>query len=70
MDKYESGIYVAKVRGDEIHEWLELHPEVTRFVILDDDSDMKHLLPYLLRTHPCEGLTDDITETAIKRLNH
>jgi hypothetical protein len=27
-------------RGFEIQEWLDSHPEVTDFVILDDDSDM------------------------------
>ena len=28
------------VRGDEIKEWLSRHPEVTKYVILDDDVDM------------------------------
>ena len=27
-------------RGYEIQEWLDAHPEVTNYVILDDDSDM------------------------------
>ena len=27
-------------RGHEIQEWLDSHPEVPNFVILDDDSDM------------------------------
>lgn len=27
-------------RGYEIQEWLDSHPEVTNYVILDDDSDM------------------------------
>jgi len=27
-------------RGHEIQEWLDQHPEVTGFVIIDDDSDM------------------------------
>lgn len=65
----ESGIYVAKVRGDEIQAWLDEHPEVSRFVILDDDADMAHLAPHLLRTHGCEGITDEITSAAIDRLN-
>lgn len=26
-------------RGDEIDEWLSRHPEVTRYAIIDDDSD-------------------------------
>lgn len=66
----ESGLYTAVVRGDEIQAWLDKHPEVTRFVILDDDGDMKHLMPHLLLTHGCEGLTDELTEAAIRRLNN
>lgn len=27
-------------RGNEIQDWLNRHPEVTEFVIVDDDSDM------------------------------
>lgn len=27
-------------RGEEIQEWLDRHPEVSHYVILDDDSDM------------------------------
>jgi hypothetical protein len=36
------------VRGDEIQEWLDRHPETTSFLILDDDLDM---LPYQLEKH-------------------
>jgi len=28
------------LRGDEIKEWLSRHPEVTHYVIIDDDTDM------------------------------
>ena len=36
--------YVA--RGNEIQQWLNEHPEVEKFVILDDETDeMRHLLP-------------------------
>lgn len=27
-------------RGDEIKHWLDRHPEVTHYVIVDDDNDM------------------------------
>jgi len=30
----------APVRGDEIKAWLNKHPDVTNYVIIDDDSDM------------------------------
>lgn len=65
----ESGLFTGVVRGDEIQDWLNRHPEVTRFAILDDDQDMKHLTPHLFRTHCCEGLTDEIAVAVIERLN-
>lgn len=30
----------GKLRGEEIQRWLDKHPEVTKYVILDDDGDM------------------------------
>jgi hypothetical protein len=44
-------------RGDEIQAWLNKHPDVERFVILDDDDDMGPLLPHLVRTETRIGLT-------------
>ncbi len=46
-------------RGDEIGQWLDEHPEVDDFVILDDDDDMGSLRPYLVQTETDLGLTDD-----------
>lgn len=51
-------------RGWEIREWIAAHPEVTGFVILDDVSDMDELRPWLVRTHPNEGLDDPDVERA------
>lgn len=51
-------------RGWEIAEWLAAHPEVTTFVILDDCSDMDVLKPWLVLTHPNEGLADPDVERA------
>ena len=51
-------------RGWEIGEWLAAHPQVTGFVILDDVSDMDALIPWLVLTHPCDGLTDPDVERA------
>lgn len=36
-------------RGMEIQEWLEDNDFKNKFVILDDDSDMCELMPYLVR---------------------
>jgi hypothetical protein len=46
----EGGLYIAKARGNEIQEWMDGNGTPQRFVILDDDSDMGHLLPHLIKT--------------------
>ena len=47
-----------KLRGEEIQEWLDNHPEVTDYAILDDDSDMTE--EQFVKFHHCDpwfGLT-------------
>lgn len=42
----------GKKRGDEIQAWIDKHSEdieIDKFVILDDDTDMKHLKKYLVK---------------------
>lgn len=58
-----------KTRGHEIQTWLDNNPFVDKFVILDDAADMDHLKSYLLQTDGEFGLTDEIADKAIKRLN-
>ena len=53
----EGGVWMPRPRGAEIQAWLDQHPEVQQFVILDDDGDMEHLSPHLARTTFAEGLT-------------
>lgn len=56
-------------RGDEIEAWLEAHPYVEKYAILDDDSDMlDHQMPNFFKTTFEEGLTDEIAEAVIKHL--
>lgn len=43
-------------RGTEIQAWLNEHPEVESFVILDDDVDMGDLREYLVKTDTQDGL--------------
>ena len=68
------------VRGDEIQAVLNIHQEITHYVILDDDTDMlKHQLGNFVQTsnninHPdCidigYGLTKECTNKAIRILN-
>ena len=53
-------------RGHEIDLWLRNHPEIERFVILDDDSDMVMHKNRLVQTDCEEGLLDDHVELAIR----
>ena len=64
-----SPIVIQQIRGAEIAAWLEEHPEVERYVILDDDSDMGPLLRDLIQTCSWKGgLQDEHVEEAIRRL--
>jgi hypothetical protein len=59
----------GKQRGYEIDAWLKEHPEVTDYVILDDDSDMlAHQKGRLIKTSMAHGLTDQLTNLAIEQL--
>jgi hypothetical protein len=53
-------------RGHEIDLWLSQHPEVDRFVILDDGSDMEMHKNRLVQTDFHEGLLDEHVELAIR----
>lgn len=56
------------VRGVEIQRWLDKHPEVQSFVIIDDDSDMGDLLPYLAKTKFESGFTKSSARIATEIL--
>lgn len=61
-------------REDEIHAYLDMHPEVEEFVILDDDYDMPSfrdnliLLPSQMIGIEQRGLEDEHVEKAISIL--
>lgn len=45
-------------RGKEIGAWLEAHPEVESYVIVDDDGDMlPEQTPFFVHTNMQDGLT-------------
>jgi len=46
-------------RGWEIKAWVDEHPEVTHFAILDDDSDMDGVADHFVHTEYPHGLTDE-----------
>lgn len=58
------------VRGHEIQQFLEQNRrhDVEDFIIIDDDSDMAHLLPRLIKTEFEVGLTADDADKAIATL--
>lgn len=62
-------------REDEIHAYLDMHPEVEEFVILDDDYDMPSfrdnliLLPSQMIGIEQRGLEDEHVEKAISILS-
>lgn len=56
-------------RGKEIQAWLREHPEVTRFAIVDDDSDMEPYMDRLVKTSWDSGLLDCHVEELVKLLS-
>ena len=55
-------------RGDEIQRWLDEHPGVERFAIVDDNSDMGHLVGQLVQTQWEHGLQDEHVAALIAAL--
>lgn len=55
-------------RGNQIQMWLNKHPEVEKYVIIDDDSDMEHLMHKLVKTSNYTGLQDEHIEPILEHL--
>ena len=55
-------------RGVEVQEWLDRHPQVTHYAILDDEPDF---LPgqWLFKTTFTDGITEEIAQAVIDHLN-
>jgi hypothetical protein len=52
-------------RGVEIQYWLDAHPAVDGYVIIDDDRDfLEHQLPFHIHTSMNTGFTDEHLEAA------
>ena len=70
VDTTPREIDITMTRGAEIKTWLDEHPEVDQFVILDDeDLKLKEYLPNHVRTTFKYGLTREKAAQAIKILN-
>jgi len=60
-------------RGHGIRQYLANHPEIQKWIVLDDDifHDYKEcgIMPYLIHTsYYCGGLTEKLADKAIKKL--
>ena len=53
--------------------YLTVHPEITNWIVLDDeifiDFKQENILPHLIKTNPKYGLTDNDVKMAIDMLN-
>lgn len=59
----------GQIRGNEIDKWFELSDlDVSRYVIIDDDSDMGDMIKYLVQTHYGMGLSWVDIEKVLKLL--
>lgn len=60
--------HTSGFRGNEIAMWLDAHPNVSRYAILDDDTDF---IPdqKLFKTEWSTGITKEIAEVVTKYLN-
>ena len=57
-------------RGDEIEVWLNNHPEVEKYAILDDETDiLLTQLPNFFMTSWEVGITDEIMNDVIKHFS-
>jgi hypothetical protein len=66
-----TGIFIGQPRGVEIQEWLDSHGPVGSFVILDDETDMAHLIHRLVKTSFQEGgLLDTHVDAVLALLKH
>lgn len=58
----------GEIRGQEIKAWLDAHPDVEKYAILDDESDMlpeqKHF-----KTSWAKGITEEIAKEVTDYLN-
>lgn len=58
-------------RGNEIQAWLDNHPEVERYAILDDDTDiLESQKSNWFQTFWHQGITEEIAKKVTKHLNY
>ena len=61
---------IGGLRGDEIKSYMNEHPEVENYVIIDDDSDMcDYQLFNFVQTDTCDGITERDAKLCVDILN-
>lgn len=63
-----NNLHLAHPRGLEIREWLDAHPDVTGFAVLDDDADMPTVAHRHVKTQNEVGLKDEHVAQVIAHL--
>lgn len=62
---------IQRHRGTEIQMWLDAHPEVDNYVILDDDTDMlDSQSEHFVHISYEEGLNEEFANKAVNILNN
>lgn len=60
VEQRSSGLLIAKTRGTEIQAWIDKHPELEKYLILDDDKDMlEHQMPNYIQTDSMDGMLSE-----------
>jgi histidinol phosphatase-like enzyme len=57
-----------KAREHHIEHWLNSHPEIEKFVIIDDEAELKELKHKYVKPNPYVGFTQKDMESALKIL--
>ena len=61
---------IGGLRGDEIKSYMNEHPEVENYVIIDDDSDMcDYQLCHFVQTDTYDGITERDAKLCVDILN-
>lgn len=61
-------ILQPSIRGNEIQAWIDGQSNVENIVIIDDQTDMVHLMEFLVNTTFADGLLDEHVNESLKIL--
>lgn len=69
QERKVGSLWIGQRRGDQIAEWLAMHPEVSSYAIVDDDSDMlPEQLPRFVQTPFTTGLSREHADALVECL--